>query len=99
GGGTLTNRLVTWTIASFTNAATTNFTLTVSPPLTHATLTNTVFSGAATFDPTAANNDGSAANASVTTTVTPSADVQTTKTGPTNVLANASFSYTITVTN
>src|SRR5579885_2247823 len=84
---------------TLTNGGSTNFTLTVKAPSNAATLTNTVASGATTQDPVPTNNDGSAAGASVTTTVTAQADVQTTKTGPASVLAAANFSYTITVTN
>src|SRR5262249_29162379 len=45
-------------------------------------------------DPVASNNSGS-----VTTTVTPAADVKVQVTGPSNVTVGQSLSYTITVTN
>ncbi len=98
GNGVLTNGLVIWSLASFTNAASTNFTLTVTAPPT-GTLTNIVSSGSADFDPVSTNNNGTATNAIVITTVTPSADLQTMKTGPTNVFAGTNFTYTITLTN
>ena len=54
---------------------------------------------ASTFDPDASNNDGSATNARVITIVTPSADVKTTKTGPTSASGFSNITYTIIVTN
>src|SRR5207253_661008 len=98
-GGTATNGIVTWpAMAKFTNSATTNFTLTVTAPA-NGSLTNKVSSGATTYDAVSSNNDGSSANAIVTTTITPQADIQTSNTGPTNVFAGTNFSYTITLTN
>src|SRR5205807_1450145 len=98
-GGTVTSSNVTWNIASFTNAAVSNITLVVTAPNNGTNLTNIVASGAATADSVSTNNNGTASNAQVVTTVTPQADIQTTKTGPTNVLAGNSIVYTITVTN
>ncbi len=98
-GYTLTNGFLTWPIATFTNGASTNFTVTVIAPNDSATLTNRVLTGGAEFDPVSTNNNGTAANAIVTTTVTPQANLQSTKTGPANVFAGTNFSYTITLTN
>ena len=98
-GFTFTNGLVSWPIASFTNGATTNFSLTVTAPANSGSLTNIVSGGSSTFDPVPNNNDGSAAGAKVITEITPVTDIQTTKTGPTNVFAGTNFTYTIAVTN
>ena len=68
GGGTNASGTVNWVITSFANAASTNFTVTVTAP-TSGTLSNVVSSTASTFDPNASNNNGSAAGAAVTTTV------------------------------
>jgi uncharacterized repeat protein (TIGR01451 family) len=90
---------VTWTpLTNFTANATTNFTVTVTAPA-NGSMTNKVSSTATTSDPDASNNNGTAAAAIVISTVSPSADVRTTKTGSTNVTAGASLVYTITVTN
>ncbi|MCU0782567.1 MAG: DUF2341 domain-containing protein [Verrucomicrobia bacterium] len=68
GGGANSNGVVRWTIPSLPYAATTNFTVTATAPLT-GTLTNTVASTANTSDPSTANNDGTSAAARVVTTV------------------------------
>ena len=70
-GGSHSNGVVTWpAMASLSAGAVSNFTVTVTAP-SGGTLTNTVSSAAATFDPAAANNDGSAPAAQVITEVTP----------------------------
>lgn len=98
-GGTSNNGSVTWpTLASFTNGASTNFTITVTAP-PEGTLTNIASSTSTTADPVSTNNNGTATNSIVITTVIPQADVQTTKTGPTTVIATNNIIYTITVTN
>ncbi|NJM60897.1 MAG: DUF11 domain-containing protein [Oscillatoriales cyanobacterium RU_3_3] len=63
------------------------------------TVTNTASSTANTFDPNNSNNSGTAANARVTTTITPNADVVTTKTGPVSATPGATVTYTITSQN
>ena len=68
GGGSNIGGMVNWSMSSFPNGATTNFTVTVTAPLT-GILTNTVSSTATTFDPNLSNNNGSATNAQVVTTV------------------------------
>jgi uncharacterized repeat protein (TIGR01451 family) len=98
-GGTNGSGVVTW--PTMTNCAVgfiTNFTVTVTAP-TSGSLTNTVSSTATTTDQDSSNNDGSSSNAKVITTVTPVADVKTTKTGATTVYATSNLTYTITVTN
>ncbi len=97
-GGSNNAGEVTWSIPSLATGAATNFTVTVTAPA-GGTLTNSVLSTALTSDLNAANNNGSATDAQVITTVSPLADVATTVTGPASVLAAADFSYTITVTN
>jgi uncharacterized repeat protein (TIGR01451 family) len=67
GGGTNAGGVVNWTIPSLANGAATNFMVTIAA-LT-GTLTNTASSTAYTFDPNPANNNGSATNGQVVTTV------------------------------
>ncbi|MCG3149985.1 MAG: hypothetical protein PCFJNLEI_03452 [Verrucomicrobiae bacterium] len=99
-GGTNDNGVVGWpSLAELPAGATTNFTVTVTAPLAPATLTNISLSTAATADPLLTNNDGTAAEAQVTTTVVPYADILTTKSGPATILAGSNLTYTVTVTN
>jgi uncharacterized repeat protein (TIGR01451 family) len=99
GGGTNNSGLVTWpTITSLANGATTNFTVTVKAPAS-GSFTNTAAATSSTADPVPFNNDGSSANSTVSTTVTPQADIAVLKTGPATVLAGGNLTYTITVTN
>ena len=99
-GGTNNNGSVVWpTMTNFVANATTNFTVTIAAPTNGVSLTNTVSSTATSTDPDASNNNGTAAAAKVTTTVTPIADVKTTKSGATTVNATSNLTYTITVTN
>jgi uncharacterized repeat protein (TIGR01451 family) len=94
GGGTNDAGVVGWpVVASFANGAMTNFTVTVTAPAS-GTLTNVASSTSATTDPSAGNN-----SSSFITTVTPVADVATTKSGPASVAGNGLVTYTITVTN
>ncbi len=98
-GGTVSAGLVTWpTIASLANAASGSFTVTVRAPASGSIL-NSASSTASSGDPTPANNDGSAAGARVTTTISPQADVAATVTGPASVLPGATFNYSVTATN
>jgi uncharacterized repeat protein (TIGR01451 family) len=99
GGGANSNGVVTWATLSLPSVTATNFTVTVTAPV-GGTLTNIVASTAATSDPYASNNDGTAAAARVVTTVTPLADVGVFMTGPAaSVLPGANYNYSITVTN
>jgi uncharacterized repeat protein (TIGR01451 family) len=98
GGGVNNAGVVVWTIPNLDAGTATNFMATVTAPAS-GTLTNTVLSTALTSDPNPTNNNGSALNAQVVTTVTPVADVATTVTGPLSVVAGANYSYTVTVTN
>ena len=71
GGGGVSGGVVTWPVlASLTNGAGTNYTVTVTAPAS-GSLTNRVFSTAATSDPNPANNNGAAAAANVVTVVYP----------------------------
>ena len=97
-GGTINGSQVTWTIASLANGASSNLTVTVTAPGTVGSLTNNVSSGSTTYDPQTGNNDGSAAGATVVTSVQ-SADVQTTVTGPVSATAGTNLIFTILVTN
>ena len=99
GGGTAASGVVTFpTIASLASGSSATFTVTVvaTGP---GTFTNLVANSAATLDPVAGNNDGSAAAARVTTVVGASADVVATKTGPATAVAGQNISYSIAVTN
>jgi uncharacterized repeat protein (TIGR01451 family) len=98
-GGICEAGVVTWpALASLASGEAMNYTVTVTAPA-DGTLINTVASTSATSDSDLSNNDGSAPAAQVLTTVTPVADVATTLTGPTSVVTNAPFSYTVTVAN
>ena len=99
-GGTNGSGTVTWpTMTNFVAGATTNFTVTIIAPTNSVSLTNTVSSTATSTDPDASNNNGSATEAQVISSVTASADLAVTKTGPASVVGGTSLSYTITVTN
>ena len=99
-GGTNGNGTVWWpTLTNWPSGSTTNFTVIITAPSTGRSLTNIVSSTATSTDPDASNNNGTASNAKVVTTVTPIADVKTTKSGATTVYATSNLTYTITVTN
>jgi uncharacterized repeat protein (TIGR01451 family) len=71
GGGTNGNGTVWWpAITSFTSGATTNFTVTITTPLSIRSLTNIARGTSDTLDPAAGNNDGTAPEARVITSVT-----------------------------
>lgn len=69
GGG-----VVTWPGFDLASGSSTNLTLTVTAPAS-GSLTNTVSSTATTADPDATNNNGSAAGATVVTTITPNVPI------------------------
>nr|WP_290225174.1 hypothetical protein [Trichocoleus desertorum] len=85
-------------VPSLANGAALPYTVSVTAPAS-GTLTDIVSSTSSTSDPTPANNNGTAANAQVTTTVTPSADLVTTKTGPTTAVAGSTVTYNLTTVN
>jgi uncharacterized repeat protein (TIGR01451 family) len=70
GGGVLSNGIVRWTLSALLENTGTNFTLTVTAP-TNGLFTNFIASTATTFDANPANNNGSAAGSSVSSTVVP----------------------------
>ncbi|NJM60559.1 MAG: DUF11 domain-containing protein, partial [Oscillatoriales cyanobacterium RU_3_3] len=81
-------------------------TISFAAPANFNIITSTARSSSTTPDPILTNNDGSstnkdgtATNSSVSTTIAPSADIVTTKTGPTAASPGAALSYTITTTN
>src|SRR2546430_2525578 len=84
----------TCTGGSLAKDAVATITLTVKAPNEGGSITN-VATASANEDSTPANNT----SAMVTTTVRPVADVKIDKTGPAQVDAVASFTYTLTVTN
>ena len=93
-------------VATLENTGTASRTVSFVPPVTLTTISNTARSTSATPDPILTNNNGSATNkdgtptgSSVTTTLTPSADIVTTKSGPTATTAGATVSYTIATVN
>ena len=99
GGGALTGNVITWpAIASLSNGAASSVTVVVRA-LAAGTFQNLAASSAVTPDPDQSNNNGSAAASRVTTVVSVSADVMTTKTGPATAAVGQNFSYIISVTN
>ncbi len=77
-----------------TGATAPTITVTVTAPAQAAALTNTATVTSATADPNAANNTSTAI-----TTVTASADLAITKSGPATVVAAGSVSYSLVVVN
>ncbi len=103
-GGTFnpTTRTVIWpripTLANGVSAVR-SITATVTGT-TGTTITNTAFSNSSVYDPTPANNNGSAViSQSPTTIVDATADLVTTKTGSTTAIPGATVSYTISTVN
>ena len=89
------NVSVTCTTAALVTGATApTITVTVTAPAQGATLTDTATVSSATSDPVAGNNTSTAS-----TTVTPSADLAITKTGPATVVAGGSVAYSLVVVN
>jgi uncharacterized repeat protein (TIGR01451 family) len=99
GGGTVAAGVVTWpAIALLPVGAARSFTVSVTAPPT-GTLVNIVAAAGATPDPWPGSNDGSAAEARVTTTVIEQADLVTLAGGPASVLPAGTFTHTVTVRN
>jgi uncharacterized repeat protein (TIGR01451 family) len=105
-GGTFNSgsNSVTWpVIASLANGVTQNYTLVVTAPANGGPLNNRVSATSTTFDPTQANNDGTAPAANVVTTITPVADLSITKTDTVPAVdtytPGSNASYTLIVTN
>lgn len=93
-GGVFANGVVTWpALASLPNGATLTYTLTVVVPNV-SQVVNVARATSTTADPIPDNNRGTA-----TTTITASADVVTTKTGPARVDAGATITYSIKAKN
>jgi uncharacterized repeat protein (TIGR01451 family) len=98
--------IVTFPAIGIPSATTVTRTIGFVAPANLASISNTARSSSTTPDPFPTNNDGSTTNkdrtptnSSVLTTITPSADVVTTKTGPTAANPSAALSYTITTVN
>ena len=98
GDGSNNAGVVTWSLSGLAMGAVSNFAVTVTAPA-GGVLTNAVSSTALTSDLNAANNNGSASNAQVVTTVIGLADLATLVSGPAAVFAGATYSYTVLVTN
>jgi uncharacterized repeat protein (TIGR01451 family) len=97
-GATVSNNVVTWSVATLAANTKTNFTVTVRS-LEGGTFTNVATAASDVLDPNPANSDGSSTNSQARTTVSALADVAVFKTGGTNAYAGGAANYTITVTN
>ena len=93
-------------VATLANGATEPRTVSFVAPATLNTISNTARSRSTTPDPIASNNNGSTTNkeetptnSSVTTTITPNADLATTKTGSTTAIPGSSVTYAIATLN
>ncbi|MEG3839594.1 DUF4347 domain-containing protein, partial [Microcoleus sp. herbarium14] len=93
-------------LTALANATTATRTISFIAPATRTAISNTARSSSATFDPIATNNNGSPTNkdgtptsSSVTTSISPNADLATTKTGSTNTTPGSLVSYTIATVN
>ncbi|MEG4526915.1 hypothetical protein QUB61_29870, partial [Microcoleus sp. C2D2] len=62
-------------------------------------VSNTASSSSSTPDPTPGNNNGGSPTSTVTTNITPQADVVTTKTGPATAAPGSTVTYTISTQN
>ncbi len=92
------NGTVTCTIATLAANATAVFSLTVNVPST--TTSGTVLSNTASVSTdTSTGEESGGTTATANTTVTTSADLSITKTGPSAILAGQNIVYTVTVTN
>ncbi|MEG4572050.1 DUF4347 domain-containing protein [Microcoleus sp. N3A4] len=91
--------IVTFAPVPIANAETVTRTIGFTVPLTVTSIGNTARSSSLTPDSTPANNNGTNPNATVTTTVSPRADVVTQKTAPAAINAGGTLTYTITTTN
>jgi uncharacterized repeat protein (TIGR01451 family) len=99
GSPSLAGNVLTWpTIASLASGASVTFSVTVTAPAS-GTLTNIAASTASTTDPNPANNNGSTTSRVVTVVIQPSADLETTKTGPATAAVGAAVTYTVTTRN
>ena len=85
---------VTCTRATWAAGSTTTFTIVVDAPNQAAALTNSVSVSSTTADPDPSNNSDTA-----DTTVNASADLSVTKTGPANVTAGGTITYTVDAAN
>ncbi len=97
GGWTCNNNAsisVTCDRATWATGSTTTITIVVTAPNQPGTLTNAANIDGTTSDPDPSNNDDS-----VDTTVTGSADLSVTKTGPATAGAGGSITYQVTATN
>jgi uncharacterized repeat protein (TIGR01451 family) len=95
GNGTNSGGTVTWSLGALAAGQTSNLTVTVAAPAVGVNLTNVASVGPAINDPDLTNNT----SLPVVTAVTPLADLMIAKTGPANVDAAGSLSYSISVTN
>ncbi|MGE0553149.1 MAG: hypothetical protein AB7R55_06945, partial [Gemmatimonadales bacterium] len=99
GGGTLSGSVVTWpAIATLAPGASQAFTV-LATASSVGTLVNVAAGSATSPDADPGNNNGTAATSRVVTTVAGTADLVTTKTGPSAVVAGATITYTVTVRN
>ena len=95
-GGVLSGGGVIWSnLGNLAAGSSTNLTLTVTAPVSNASLTNTASVVSPVSDPNSTNNT----SPPVVTGISPVADVVVSKSAPINVNLGASFDYTISVTN
>jgi len=99
GSGVRSGNVLTWpAIASLSSGAAASFSVTVTAPAA-GTLTNSASCTASSLDPVSANNNGTAAAASVITTVGQEADLTILLAGASAVLPGSNLTYTVSVTN
>ncbi|HEX7654706.1 MAG TPA: Ig-like domain-containing protein, partial [Verrucomicrobiae bacterium] len=84
-----------WSLGNLAALQVTNLTLTVTSPANGVTVTNIASVGTPTGDPAPTNNT----TPPVITTVTPQADLQIGKIGPTQVIGLSQVDYSISITN
>ncbi|TAG60451.1 MAG: DUF4347 domain-containing protein [Oscillatoriales cyanobacterium] len=96
-----TTRSVSWpVISTLANGASVTRSITVTAPATIGSVTNLAFSSSSTFDPNLINNTGEGIVSQATTAIVPAtADIITSKTGPTTAVAGSTVTYTITSQN
>jgi len=95
---TVSNNFVIWPALNLAAGGRSNFVVT-AVSAQGGSFTNIASGITGTFDPNPTNNNGTATNSQVVTTVTPLADVAIFKTGSATIAAGGTLTYTITATN
>ncbi|WP_304941051.1 DUF4347 domain-containing protein, partial [Tychonema sp. LEGE 07203] len=94
-----TTGIVTFPPVAIGNGQTVTRTIGFTVPLTATSFSNTARSSSITPDLTPNNNNGTNPNATVSTSVSPRADIITQKTAPATIRAGETLIYTITTSN